>query len=82
MAKKPAAATAAATLAPTMDYAEHEATYEGFMAALKWSIISMIFIVLSLYCFIQAQQPLLGVALLALPAVAAIVAAVTRTRRS
>ncbi len=42
----------------------------------------MVFVMVSLYFFIQAQQPLLGIALLAVPPVAAIVAAVTRTRRS
>ncbi len=65
MAKKP---TQTDDLPPAMDYAQHNATYQGFMGMLKWSIIAMVFIVLALYCFIEAQQPLLGgLLLLAIP---------------
>ncbi|WP_417310134.1 aa3-type cytochrome c oxidase subunit IV [Devosia sp.] len=51
---------------PEMDYAMHERTYEGFIAMVKWGIISMVYVVLALYCFIEADQPLLGLVLLLL----------------
>ncbi len=51
-------------LPPAMDYKMHEATYQGFMAFTKYSIIVLAFVVLALYCFIEAQQALLGVVLL------------------
>jgi hypothetical protein len=59
MARKPAAA-AAQELPPAMDYAQHNATYSGFMAFIKWSIVSLAFIVLALYAFIEAGDALIG----------------------
>ena len=39
MAKKPAAKAAAVEeLPPAMDYAQHNATYEGFIQMVKWGI--------------------------------------------
>jgi hypothetical protein len=68
MAKKPAPA-ATQELPPAMDYAQHEATYAGFITFVKWSIVALVFVVLSLYAFIEAQQPIIGAALLlAIPA--------------
>ena len=67
MAKKPAAA-ATQELPPAMDYAQHEGTYAGFITFVKWAIVALVFIVLSLYAFIEAQQPIIGAALrLAIP---------------
>ena len=63
MAKKPAAA-ATQELPPAMDYAQHEASYAGFITFVKWSIVALVFIVLSLYAFIEAHQPIIGAALL------------------
>jgi len=63
MAKKPAAA-ATQELPPAMDYAQHEATYAGFITFVKWSIVALAFVALSLYAFIEAQQPIIGAALL------------------
>lgn len=63
MARKPAAKTAH-DLPPEMDYAQHEATWRGFVMFVKWAIISMGFLVVSLYCFIEAHQPVLGLVLL------------------
>ena len=63
MAKKPAAA-AAQELPPAMDYAQHEGTYAGFITFVKWSIVALAFVALSLYAFIEAQQPIIGAALL------------------
>lgn len=63
MAKKPAAA-ATHELPPAMDYAQHEATYAGFITFVKWGIVSMALIVLSLYAFIEAHNPIIGALLL------------------
>jgi hypothetical protein len=64
MARKPAPAAHADELPPAMDYAQHEATYVGFITFVKWSIVAMVFVVLSLYAFIEAQQPIIGTLLL------------------
>lgn len=50
--------------APGNDYNEHARTYRGFMALLKISIVALAFTVVSLYCFIEAHQPWLGLFLL------------------
>lgn len=65
MAKKTAQSTAAAAV-PQMDYPQHEATYGLFLGLVKWGIIAMAFLVLSLYAFIEGQQPVLGLLLLVL----------------
>jgi len=65
MAKKPAAAHAD-ELPPAMDYAQHEGTYRGFLAMVKWGIVSMAFLVLALYAFIEGHNPIIGVLLLVL----------------
>jgi hypothetical protein len=65
MARKPAAA-ATEELPPAMDYAQHEGTYRGFLALVKWGIVSMAFVVLALYAFIEGHSPLMGVVLLIL----------------
>jgi hypothetical protein len=65
MARKPAA-PATQELPPAMDYAQHEGTYRGFLAFVKWGCISMAFVVLALYAFIEGQAPLMGVVLLVL----------------
>jgi len=89
MAKKPATRRAAATTAPAhpdvheaMDWRQHEATYTGFMEFVKWSIVAMALVVVALYCFIEAHNPILGtLALLAIP-VGAIGITVIGSRRS
>lgn len=43
-----------------MDYAEHEKTYSGFMAAVKYSIMSMAILVVGLYFAIIGEQPVIG----------------------
>lgn len=65
MAKKPAAA-ATAELPPEMDYPQHEATYRGFIAFVKWGIISTALVVLSLYAFIEMHNAIIGTLLLLL----------------
>lgn len=82
MAKKPAAKAAVQDLPPAMDYAQHNGTYEGFMQMLKWSIAALALIVLALYAFIEAGQPLIGTLLLLLIPVGAIGLVVMGTRRS
>ena len=82
MAKKPATAPATQELPPAMDYAQHNGTYSGFMSMLKYAIIALLLIVLALYCFIEAGQPLLGTLLLAVITVGAIAMVVMGSRRS
>jgi hypothetical protein len=82
MAKKPAAAAAAHEVPPAMDYAQHNGTYQGFMTMLKYSIISLVLIVLALYCFIEAGQPILGTLLLLVIPVGAVAMVVMGSRRS
>jgi hypothetical protein len=65
-----------------MDYAQHNATYAGFMKMVKYGIGSMVLLVLALYAFIEAGQPLIGVILLLLIPVGMIGAAVMGSRRS
>ena len=81
MAKKPAAKAAVEELPPAMDYAQHNATYEGFMQMLKWGIAALLLIVLALYAFIEAGQPIIGTLLLLLIPVGAIGSVVMGTRR-
>ncbi len=47
-----------------MDYAQHEGTWEGFINLVKWGIYEIALIVLALFCFIQAGNPVLGAALI------------------
>lgn len=76
MAKKTTQSHAAAQAVPEMDYPQHEATYELFLGMVKWGIVSMAFLVLSLYAFIEGQQPVLGFVLLVLMIVVPIAGAV------
>lgn len=83
MAKKPASAPAAhdiEEIPPAMDYAQHNATYEGFLSMVKWGIISVLIIVVALYLFIEAHQPVLGTLLLLLLPVGAVALVVMRSR--
>ena len=43
-----------------MDYAQHQATWGGFTNLVKWAIIELAFLVLALFCFIQAGNPWFG----------------------
>ena len=81
MAKKPAAKAAVEELPPAMDYAQHNATYAGFMQMLKWGIAAVLLIVLALYAFIQAGQPIIGTLLLLAIPVGGIGLVVMGTRR-
>ena len=47
-----------------MDYAQHEKTWEGVTNLVKWAIIQLAFIVVWLFCVIQAGVPLAGVVLI------------------
>lgn len=80
MARKPAAA-AVETLPPAMDYAQHEGTYAGFLVFLKWTIVSLAFVVLSLYAFIQAHNPIIGIVLLILSVVVPVAGVILTGRR-
>jgi len=71
MAKKPAAA---AVVESPMDYAQHQGTYSSFIALVKGSIVALAFLVLSLYCFIVAGQPWIGLVLILISPVAGVVA--------
>lgn len=65
---------------PDMDYAQHEATYSGFIEMVKWGIIASAVIVVALYCFIEAQQPILGTVLLLLLPVGAVALFIMKSR--
>lgn len=65
---------------PAMDYAQHEATWKGFVAMTKWGIIALAFLCVALYCFIEAQQPVLGTLLLLVLPVGAVAVFATRAR--
>ena len=80
MAKKPAI-TPTQELPPAMDYAQHNGTYQAFMGFLKWTCVALFILVVALYCFIEAQQPILGTLLLFLIPVGAIGLMVMGTRR-
>jgi uncharacterized membrane protein YphA (DoxX/SURF4 family) len=43
-----------------MDYAQHEKTWETFIALVKSAIVQLAFIVVGLFCVIQGGVPLLG----------------------
>ena len=64
------------------DFKEHERTYEGFMALTKWSILALILVVIALYCFIVAGQPILGWLLLALAVVVPAAKAISSAAKS
>ncbi len=79
--KTPKAASAD-VIPPAMDYAAHHTTYAGFISMVKWSILALGVLVVSLYFFIEGQQPLVAtVLLLALP-VGAVAKLAMGTRRS
>ncbi|WP_084587916.1 aa3-type cytochrome c oxidase subunit IV [Devosia riboflavina] len=40
-------------LESAMDYAEHEKTYNGFIAAVKWSVISLAALLVILFFVVQ-----------------------------
>jgi Bacterial aa3 type cytochrome c oxidase subunit IV len=82
MAKKPAAAKAHDETPPAMDYPQHEATWNNFMLLTKWTIVALLIIVVALYCFIEAGQPVLGTLLLLILPVGAVGLAITRSRSS
>jgi len=65
MAKTPASANHNDDI-PAMDYPQHEATYRGFLALVKYGIMNMVFVVLALYAFIEAHNAIAGVVLLLL----------------
>jgi len=65
---------------PEMDYPQHNATYAGFIAMMKYGIITMVLVVVALYCFIVGHQPVLGALLLLLIPVGAVVLLVTKSR--
>ena len=43
-----------------MDYAQHEKTWETFIALVKSAIVQLAFIVVGLFCVIQGGVPLFG----------------------
>ena len=58
--------TAHDDVSPAMDYAQHNATYRGFLMMVKWGIISLAFVVVALYAFIELHNPAFGTVLLLL----------------
>lgn len=58
-----------------MDYAAHQRTYDAFVGMVKFSILSLAFLVVGLYFAIIGGQPAFGVVLIVLSAVVPIVLA-------
>jgi len=46
-----------------MDYAEHQKTYDGFVGAVKYSIISLAILAVGLYFAVIGDAPFLGIVL-------------------
>lgn len=82
MARKPATANTGAETPPAMDYSQHNATYSGFLTLVKWTIAALAITMVALYCFIEANQPVLGTILLLVIPVGGLVLAVSRARKS
>ena len=80
MAKKPAATTTANEITSAMDYAQHQATWNAVTTMVKWTIVALLLIIVALYCFIQAHQPVLGTILLLILPVGAVTLFVARSR--
>jgi hypothetical protein len=83
MARKPATTPAPQDIEeipPAMDYAQHQATWNAVTTMVKWTIAALLIVVVALYCYIQAHQPVLGTILLLVIPVGAVVLAVTRSR--
>ncbi len=59
-----------------MDYGQHEATWTLFVGLVKWGIVSVTFIVLALYAFIEGHNAWIGTFLLLLSVVVPIAGAV------
>jgi hypothetical protein len=53
-----------------MDYVQHEKTWGTFTNLLKWAIIQLAFVVLGLFCIIEAGVPVVGVLLILIGLVA------------
>ena len=47
-----------------MDYAQHEATYSGFVTVTKYTILGLAIMMVGLYFAIIADQPVLGLTLI------------------
>lgn len=47
-----------------MDYAQHEATYSGFVTVTKYTILGIAILMVGLYFAIIADQPVLGLVLI------------------
>ena len=63
MAKKTAEPHPPTVEESAMDYAQHEKTYTGFMAAVKYSIVSLAILLVGLYFAIIGGQLVLGLVL-------------------
>ena len=47
-----------------MDYAQHEATYSGFVTVTKYTILGIAILMVGLYFAVIADQPVLGLVLI------------------
>jgi hypothetical protein len=81
MAKKTSPTTTADEIPPAMDYAQHEGTYRGFLQMTKYTMAALLLVVLALYCFIEAGQPIIGTLLLLAIPVGAVGLVVMGSRR-
>lgn len=81
MAKKSSPTTIADDIPPAMDYAQHEATYRGFLQMTKYTIAALLLVLLALYSFIEGGQPIIGTLLLLAIPVGAVALVVMGSRR-
>ena len=47
-----------------MDYAQHEATYSGFVTVTKYTILGIAILMVGLYFAVISDQPVLGLVLI------------------
>src|SRR5690606_5442197 len=80
MARKPATAKTASQTPPTTDYAQHNATYTGFLTLVRWTIVGRLITLVAVYSLIVANQRVLGTVLLLILPVGAVALLVNRSR--
>lgn len=81
MAKNPSPDQTAEEIPPAMDYAQHERTYRGFLQLTRYTIAALLLVILALYSFIVAGQPVMGTLLLLAIPVGAVGLVVMGSRR-
>lgn len=73
--------TTTTTMQTDMDYPQHNATWGTFTNLVKWSIFMIAFLLLALYCFIEAGQFWGGLLLLVIGFATPVIMALSRSMR-